>query len=292
MTTIEQAFETMRQGLELTANELTNAENQAKAVRAELDGRLGGIKSGFISGSFGRRTAIRPLHDIDFFVILDSAKHADVYPSATVLPSAILKRVKAALEAAYPNNTVRLQNRSVNIVFASPAVGYDVVPAFETKDGLFMIPDRGRDAWIQTNPAAHKTALDAANTKAGSKLDALVKMAKYWNGTHGKHLRSFHLEVMAHGAFQKAPESYPEGVRQLFAHLAKAVLEKCPDPAGAALANIEGPLTPEKRKELATLLQAVADEAKKALDLGRTPSGSAQAHAIWKGLFGGAYSGS
>lgn len=216
MTPIEQAFEKMRQGLELTAAEQTNAVNQAKAVRAELDRRLPGITRDFISGSFGRRTAIRPLHDIDFFVILDSTKHADVYPSATVAPSAVLKRVKAALEAAYPQNAVKLQNRSVNIVFASPAVGYDVVPAFATKDGLFMIPDRGRDAWIQTNPAAHKTALDAANTKAGSKLDALVKMAKYWNGAHDEHLRSFQLEVMALWRL-------PEGARELPRRRAPAV---------------------------------------------------------------------
>ena len=290
MTTIVQAFDTLRQSLELTAEENTDASNQAKNLRAELNTRLGGITRDFISGSFGRRTAIRPLHDIDLFLVLDRAKHADVYPSATVKLSAVLKKVQAALVAAYPHNTVRLQTRSVNIVFASPAVGYDVVPAFDTSDGQFMIPDRDpdRNEWINTNPEAHKKALADANTRAGSKLDALIKMAKHWKSKSGTKIRSFHLEVMAYGAFKSPPVAYPEGLRDLFSFLATSVLSSCPVPAGIGGPNIDAAMTQAERTIIRTALAQAAENATKAIALnaaGRID----EAHAIWCGLLGPVY---
>ena len=64
------------------------ASKQQNVVRDNLQRHLGGIVRDALSGSYARRTAIRPLHDIDLFVVLDPATHRDVYPSTTVLPSA------------------------------------------------------------------------------------------------------------------------------------------------------------------------------------------------------------
>jgi hypothetical protein len=288
MTTIVQAFDTLRQSLELTAAEHTNASNQAKNLRTELNTRLPGITRDFISGSFGRRTATRPLHDIDLFLVLDSAKHADVYPSSTVKPSAVLEKVQAALVAAYPNNPVKLQTRSVNIQFTTPGIGYDVVPAFETRDGQFMIPDVDRGAWINTNPEAHKKALADANIKAGSKLDALIKMAKHWKSHSGTKLRSFHLEVMAYGAFTSPPATYPEGLRDLFAHLATSILSSCPVPADIGGPNIDAGMTQTERTTIRTALTQATVSARQAIAL-NTEGRTEEAHGIWRGLLGPVY---
>lgn len=149
-----------------------------------------------LSSSYSRRTAIRPLNDIDVFVVLNPITHRDCYPPAA--PASCLKKIRAALQAAYPNHEVRLQGRSVHIDFTGTGIGYDVVPAFEERaGGEYKIPDRDRDEWIRTNPEKHKAACIAANDRAGGKLNRLIKAAKRWNQRQPARaqLRSFHLGV-------------------------------------------------------------------------------------------------
>lgn len=283
---ITKAFDEFRKNLELTEAQQKEATRQSGALRDNLKTHLGGIAREFISGSFGRGTAIRPLHDIDFFVVLDPSAHRDVYPTAS--PKACLNKVLRALDAAYPNkDRPRLQDRSVNIVFSGTGFGYDVVPAFENRAGVYIIPDRGRDAWIETDTKAHNAALVAADKKAGSKLNPLIKMVKQWKTAHQVPLRSFHLEVMSYGAFTSAPARFPEGVHALFTHLANAVQIGCPNPAGVGPALDLGMTQEERTKPREKLVEA-ATKAKAALDMeraGRIPD----AHRIWRGLFGDAF---
>ncbi|MFT3765476.1 MAG: CBASS oligonucleotide cyclase [Minicystis sp.] len=289
MTTVVQAFESMRQGLELTDAQRKTASDQQNVVRDNLKKHLGGISRDFLSGSYARATAIKPLHDIDLFVVLDPTAHRDVYPSNTVPPSACLKKVHRALAAAYPTaNTPTLQQRSVNIVFTGTGIGYDVVPAFENRAGMFVIPDRGRDAWIETQPEAHRAALVAANEKAGGKLNALIKMAKHWKKEHRVPLRSFHLEVMAYGAFTSGPDRFPEGVRAVFGHLANAVQSTCPVPGLAGLPSVDAGMMQDERTRLRTKLLETEQKAREALEHERFGRDT-EAHRIWRWMFGSAY---
>jgi hypothetical protein len=263
--------------------------DQQNVVRDNLKKHLGGITRDFLSGSYARRTAIRPLHDIDLFVVLDPATHRDVYPSNTVPPSACLRKVHRALAAAYPSaNAPRLQDRSVNIVFTGTGIGYDVVPAFENRAGVYMIPDRGRDSWIQTNPEAARDALVATNQRAGGKLNPLIKMAKQWKAERRVPLRSFHLEEMTYGAFASAPDRFPDAVRALFAHLANAVLSSCPCPGGPGLPNIDAGMMQDERTRAREMLMEAERKAREALDHERARR-VAEAHRCWRWLFGSVY---
>lgn len=288
MLTVTQAFDKMRQGLELTEAQQQTAAAQQNSVRDALRQQLGGLVRDFLSGSYMRRTAIRPLHDIDLFIVLDPAFHRDVYPGPNSTTSACLSKVQGALAKAYPSTPgIKRQDHSVNIEFSGTGIGYDIVPAFENRNGIYMIPDRRRDAWIQTKPEAHREALVAANERAGGKLNPLIKMAKQWKKHHQVPLRSFHLEVMAYGAFSSAPASYPEGVRALFAHLANAVQALCPDPAGVGPHIDTGTTQEERAKARAKLVEAqgAALQAMRFDAAGQT----ANAHEHWKALFGPMY---
>ncbi|MCC6552541.1 MAG: nucleotidyltransferase [Polyangiaceae bacterium] len=285
MTTIAQAFDQLRQNLELTEAEQREASRQQNVVRSNLDSYLGGIKRDFLSGSYGRRTAIRPLNDIDVFVILDSASHSDVYPPSP--PETCLKKVRRALDDAYQGKvSTRLQGRSVNIEFTGTGIGYDIVPAFPAGD-IYMIPDRDRRSWIKTDPERHRAACVAANERAGGKLNPLIKMAKQWNTLRGKPLRSFHIEVMSYKAFPAAPPSYAEGLQALFAFLAQRVLASCPEPAGAG-PHVDAGMTSEERARARAALIAAANEVARALQLDREGR-LEQAHAICRELLGTAY---
>jgi hypothetical protein len=286
MRTITQAFAEFLQRLELTDAEREKASTQQNVVRDRLRQNLSGFERDILSGSYSRRTAIRPLNDIDIFIILDARYHADVYPHAP--PEQCLKKVQHALAQAYPNKEqARIQGRSVNIEFTGTGISYDVVPAFSDAGGVYRIPDRGRQSWIRTDPEKHKTACQAANERAGSKLNPLIKAAKRWNCENGRLLRSFHLEVMAYQAFNAPPSNYQEGLRALFAHLADAVARTCADLAGVG-PNIDAGMTSEERGRIQKALREAAAQAQRAVELerlGRTE----EAHSLWRGLLGADY---
>jgi hypothetical protein len=284
MRTITQAFEQCIQDLELKETERTEASHQQNVVRDKLRRCLGGVERDILSGSYSRRTAIRPLNDIDLFMILDRAVHADVYPPAP--PEHCLQKVQRALAAAYPDKPpARIQGRSVNIEFQGTGIGYDVVPAFTVSGNMYMIPDRDRKSWINTD--RHKEACTAANARAGGKLHPLIKLAKHWNQAHGRVLRSFHIEVMAYRAFQAPPATYPEGIAALFEHLAQAVMVVCPEPAGIG-PNIDAGMTSQERAVARQALSQPAASARNALELDRLGR-VREAHGVWRALFGGVY---
>ena len=285
MATVREAFQTFISGLELTQSEQDEASRQQNNVRENLRAHLGGIVRDILSGSYSRRTAIRPLNDIDVFIILEEAKHSAVRGQP---PTTCLEMVKAALSRAYPMKAAAtLQGRSVNIEFSGTGIAYDIVPAFNVSEGVYIIPDRERKSWIRTNPEVHRQALRIANERARNMLNPLIKAAKYWNAQNRKPLRSFHLEVMSYGAFKSPPASYPEGLRDLFGSLAASILYTCPDPAGIG-PNIDDGMMQEERSRIQIALTQAAVVASRAL-LSERMGSIEEAHGAWRSLLGPAY---
>ena len=299
MPTVTQAFDNFMRGLELTEPEKKEASRQHNDLRARIREHLGGVLHDIIVGSYARRTAIRPLNDIDLFLVLDSKVFTN---HRTQAPEHTLDRVRQALQRCYPapSPSVRIQGRSVNIEFAGTGIGYDVIPAFPQtpftpqllEDVVYEIPDRERKAWIKTNPARHKQRCVAANDQAGGMLNRLIKAAKHWNraqrGSDGrKLLRSFHLEVMAYEAFAAKPVDERRGLRDLFTFLQERVTRKCPDPAGLG-PHIDAGMGPEERQQIQAKLREAARLAGEAVrHEERGDHAGACRH--WKVLLGGPF---
>lgn len=283
MISVALAFEQLRNRLELSGPERSNVSRQQNDVRKKLAAHLT-IDRDFISGSYGRRTAIRPLNDVDLLIILNEGAHRDLRKES---PRACLEHVRSALAEAYPGKHPRVQRRSVNIEFRGTSIGYDIVPAFARTGGVYLIPDCDCNGWIETNPEVHKEACKDANRRAGGKLNPLIKIAKQWNARAGKVLRSFHLEVMAYGAFQQGPESFPLGLAELLEHLARAILNKCPEPAGLGPA-IDSGMEQSERTRIRDAILRASRLAREAISLEAAGS-VAQAHAKWRELLGVKY---
>jgi hypothetical protein len=128
----------------------------------------------------------------------------------------------------------------------------------------------------------------AANQRAGSKLNPLIKMAKQWKAERRVPLRSFHLEVMTYGAFASAPDRFPDAARALFAHLANAALDACACPGGAGLPNIDAGMTQDERTRVREMLMEAEGKAREALEHERAGR-VAEAHRCWRWLFGSVY---
>jgi hypothetical protein len=287
MAPVTTVFHQFVSDLELTDREAEEASRQQNVVRANLRARLASPHD-FLSGSYARRTAIRPLHDIDLIFVLDSGVHGPLLQGP---PNACLSLVHEALQDAYCANRenfppTKIQRRSVNIEFSGTGIGFDVVPAFADSQS-YWIPDREVEQWIRTAPERHRQACIEANERAGGMLNTLIKAAKCWNREQGKPLRSFHLEVMAYSIFYTKPDSYPEGLRDLFRGLAHAIQYRCREPAGLG-PDLDHEFSDSQRAALRARLEAAAEEMDRALraaEDGRTE----EAHYYWRSLLGDTY---
>ena len=285
--TVAQAFDVFLRALEITEDERRRAVQKKVEVHESLKIRLV-LDDVLISGSFGRRTAIRPLNDIDLFIVLDEHTYGALHSQPA---RRCIETVQGALQKAHPPGvSIRPQRRSVNITFPGPPVGYDVVPAFRIAGGIYIIPDLDRESWIRTNPERHAELCKQADARAGHVLNRLIKAVKHWNAEHGKHLGSFHIEVMAYDAFLQPPPDMLQGFAQLLARLARAILVACPDPAQVG-PNIDRGMTSEWRQQLARQLRNAAEKVERAIALDRQGlSGTvAEAHQILRTLLGDIY---
>lgn len=289
---VARAFHEFLRALEITPTQRKRADQQKAHVRDALSARLK-LDDVFVAGSFGRRTAIRPLDDIDLFIVLNEHVHRNLRSPPI---RRCLDEVLRALQAAYPGQvSMRPQRRSVNVTFQSTGIGYDVVPAFQVqgKRDHYIIPDVELQSWISTNPKRHAEICKQADARAGNVLKQLIKAAKHWNATHGKHIGSFHLEVMSYDALHQPPPSLVEGFQQLLAHLAGAIREQCHDPADVKGPRIDRSLKPERRQQLSRQLQNAANKVQRAIELDRQdrPATVAEAHQILRKLLGNMYPG-
>lgn len=278
MSTVAQAFETFLQSLELTEGQTDEASRQHTYLRTELQQRME-VEDNFLSGSYARRTAIRPLNDIDVFLVLRETTRY----SRSSTPQAVLEQVRAALAAAYPQKTPRVQARSVNIEFVGTGIAYDVVPAFSERDGVYVIPDRDQSRWIRTNPRRHAELATAANERSNKRIKPLIKAVKHASRVHGADTRSFHLEVLSWGASAAvASGSYLAGLVELLRHLRSSVTGPCPDPS-----ELGPDIRPSSERCAAAQtwlaqMHALAHEAEALAQDGRT----GEAHAKLRELFG------
>lgn len=259
---VASTFQSYLSSLELTDRERADASDQQVALRDRLRRHLAGFVDSRLVGSYRRGTAIRPLKDIDVFVVLDARQHRRDVPDA---PLRLLQTIDRALRASYPDHQPRIQGRSVNIGFSGTGIGYDIVAAFaptwtgapDTEPPYYEIPDRRVSAWIRTNPAKHREACIAANERAGGMLNGLIKAAKHWSRANDKPLSGFHIEVMSYSAFRSKPDDPRAGLRDLLQHLAHAVQFACPDPARLG-PEIDADLTAQERAHARKLLQGAA----------------------------------
>lgn len=288
MKSIPQAFDDFRRALELTANQKTVASAQQNRVRG-----LDGYRRDFLTGSYKRRTCLRPLDDIDFFVVFDGARNIwDGKPSEA--PDALMRRVRAALDAAWPTkDKPKLQMRSLNVEFTGTGIGYDVVPAYSAEQGGFWIPDR-ESGWIRSDPTVHEAKLTKVNGRTSGQLVPLIKLVKQWRRehkrAHGKvPFTGFHLEtllVRRHDAWRPPAlrGDLASDLADALEHIATAIIERCPDPAGLGPDLTHG-VDVYAAQRVCVAAARIAREAENA----RYQGVDERAHQLWSGLLGSGY---
>lgn len=229
-TTLSQAFQKVRENLEITGLQTSTVATRQQNVRAVVEAGLT-VREDFLTGSYARSTMIAPLAqaDIDVFVVLD-AQYFHRYDNGG--QAGLLDLLKHTLRRTYTRTPdISRNGQAVTTRFDDFAV--DVVPAFNRQGGGYLIPDSARSTWISTDPKRHVEIAAAANKAHAGNFVPLVKMIKGWNKSHGQYFNSFHLEVLALQIFSGVTiASFPSGVRYYFDKARTLVTQQNPDPAG------------------------------------------------------------
>jgi hypothetical protein len=209
------------------------------------------IVDSYLSGSYARDTAIRPLDDVDIIFVIDPARWPqdgfrliidDDYPA----PEAVLKTFITAIRYRYSDSSLRMQNRSVRLQLNH--LDIDVVPAIDIgkNDGSILIPDRQKHGWIITAPKKHSEIASAINQRQGGRFKPLVKLLKFWNQAQPSTaaFKSFAIETIACRLFQgTALPSLQEGLLLFFDFVSSfgndGQMYKWPDKFGVSLEWLE-----------------------------------------------------
>lgn len=286
MITVNDAFETFRQRLELSDTERADTIRKHNKVRDCIRGGFD-IDRDFLTGSYDRHTKTKPLKDVDiFFVLGPNDKHWRSNP-----PSEVLDAFVARLRDDFGKDVVEPGRRCATVEFEKNAadkegkvLSIDAVPAVELDD-CYEIPDRDLGKWIKTDPEVHAEKSTAKNKELDGKWVPLVKMLKRWNRSADKPIKpSFLVEVMAQSLVDGPFTSYPSEVRRFFASALEGVHQEWKDPAGLGPA-VSDQMTPELIKKAETALRQAETEASRAVRLSQQGK-HGEALAVWAAIMG------
>lgn len=292
--TIAEAFQNFRSNLEPTASETNDAARRQKKIRSQVEASIS-VADSFLTGSYARHTAVRPLKDVDIMVVLDHDERSYLDKA----PSAILDRVSDVLEPHYPGRVTR-QDRSVMVEFgvtivndtSDRVVSVDVVPAFPDAEH-YVIPDTRTGQWMATNPKIHQQLATACNQDLSGHWVPMVKMIKKANSHAAERMGakpvkpSFLLEVMSHALIVSPwTGTVPLELRAFFASATDLIHETWPDPAGLG-PNVSDRLhsSPTDHANASAWLKSTVATCDLALRQARNNQTGA-ALDTWQGLFG------
>jgi predicted nucleotidyltransferase len=287
MITVQEAFDTYRQRLELSETERTDTIRRHNEVRDCIKAKFD-IKRDFLTGSYARHTKTKPLKDVDiFFVLSDSEKKK----WRDKPPIEILDAFKNCLADKYSKDAVDPGRRCATVEFDNntkdeegKVLSIDAVPAVDLDD-CYEIPDRHLGKWIKTDPEVHAEKATAKNKELGGKWVPLVKMLKRWNRSADKPIKpSFLIEVMALDLVDAPFTTYAREVQRFFAAVPAVLSGPWPDPAGLG-PHISDQMTPDLVQKAISALRTAEKKASLAMRL-ESQGKTGEALTLWCEIMG------
>lgn len=153
-------------------------------------------------GSFGRRTGINGISDLDMLYIMPKGKW-DAYKDGRQLK--LLQDTKDAIKARYPSTKVRVDRLVVTVTYTDFHV--EVQPVFEQDDGSFKYPDtKAGGSWKITKPKAEMEEISSKDSAKNFNLKRLCKMARAWRNKHGLQMGGLLIDTLAYNFLSETTE--------------------------------------------------------------------------------------
>lgn len=286
--TVSQAFQEFMRRYEPSPWQRDIIATHHNYIRGVIANKID-IVDDFLTGSYVKQTQIKPITDVDLFIVIDLKYSKSYYPKMAIK---LLNDFKKLLQETYQNSSLKTDGQSIVKTF-SDGFKMDVVPAFLRQDGVYLIPNAKNNSWIQTNPKQYNAFLSHANQSLEGKLIPIIKIIKCWNILWRNFLKSLHIEILALNCFCdfSRMECYPfvnfqEGLEIFFRKVESLIINRAYDPIIGDQIDKYLDKHPLKRKFLATLFQKHHILITKAIEY-EYKGYQKQAITIWKMLFKG-----
>lgn len=176
-------------------------------------------------GSYGRRTAIDGVSDLDMVFELP-IENFDRYKKLQGNgPSAMLQEVRESLLKRYPKSDVRADGQVVGIFFSTYHV--EVLPAFLDENGDYIHGDTNNGgSWKTTKPRPEIEAVRVLDNDTNGNLKDVCRMLRAWRNHVGAGIGGLLIDTFAYNFFverdykEATYNDYPKLFVSLFDYLA------------------------------------------------------------------------
>ena len=153
-------------------------------------------------GSFGRRTGINGISDLDMLYVMPKAKW-DGYKDGKQLK--LLQDTKAAILNRYPSTKVKVDRLVVTVAYTNFHI--EVQPVFEQDDQSYLYPDtKNGGSWKPTKPRKEMDAVAGMDSGKNSNLRRLCKIARAWRNQHGVAMGGLLIDTLAYNFLNQTNE--------------------------------------------------------------------------------------
>jgi hypothetical protein len=182
-------------------------------------------KNGIYIGSYGRRTAIKGVSDLDMIFELPEYLYNQYNNRSGNKQSQLLQAVRDSVRQTYSQSEVRGDGQVVIISFTNHFI--EICPAFRENDDSFTYPDSNDGGkWRRTNPLPESTTISQTNNKFNGNLINLCRIARAWKNQAGVKINGLLIDTFAYNFITSNDnyqtltyEKYHEFIRDFFKYI-------------------------------------------------------------------------
>lgn len=253
---------------------ITNREDISTTYRritARLNSDFRAIESDTLYslqvGSFGRRTAINGISDLDMVYEMppDDYQRFNAYDGNG--QSAILQAIRLSLLKTY--NKTLISGDGPVVIVPLKHHQFEVLPAFNNGDGTYTYGETGDGGtWALTKPRQERDAFDSFDKECVGNLRNVAKMLRAWKSTCGAPVGGWLLDTLVYRFFEKHPQ-WKTATLDDYAILLIAIFEYLEGqdndgvwyaPGSNDPVTAKGPFTPRAKKALTKLKDALEEQ--------------------------------
>ena len=188
-------------GLRIDQDKRTSIGNRTGRLVGQLNHDFRSLDSKtayrFYVGSYGRRTAIPSVSDVDLLYELPAALYAKYNGYASNGQSALLSAVRDSLRNTYPTSAIAGDGQVVVVNF-NDGIKFEVLPAFLSQGGGYTFADsNGGGSWRTCKPKQEMEAFSTRNVDCNSNLIELARMVRAWRDNNNVPMSGMLIDTLA-----------------------------------------------------------------------------------------------
>jgi len=229
-------------------------------------------------GSFGRKTAIDGISDLDMLYIMPKTSWVDYNDDNG--SQRILNKVRDAILSRYPNTEIKVNKCVVSATYTDFHI--EIQPVFEQDDKNYKYPDTYDKCWKITKPREEINAITDMDSYKNGNLRNLCKMVRAWKNKYGLEMGGLLIDTLVYNFIMQTQEYdnksynyYDLLSRDFFKYLSEESKKKFYYALGSnQQVKIKQPFQAKAKKSYNLCLEAIESEKQK------------NANEKWKKIYG------